>query len=533
LTLDVAYEQATVRRIGNTIGVAWTGHPLAQCGTATVTNTNEIRVTTSTVSEQGLHIDMGGGRFQPGKTAEPSGISEIEFTVNLGSSTDYVQITGGSSGDNIRIGALGANLNGDADADVLPNTVEAWAVSGAGGADRIGLQGGLGTGAPFVSGVGPATEVYLEGDSGNDLITGGPGRETFYGWGGNDSLKGGGGNDLMYGGTGADRLDGGPEGDGLYPGAGNDVVIGGGGRDAFGAESTSDGADDFRGGPGIDNASYFDRAATVRVDLDGNADDGGTGEHDNIRPDVENVDGGSGADRLVGNGLANSFSGWDGADRLVGGGGDDELVGDVGADNLSGGPGDDFLDAGSDPDVLNGGADDDLLTDGTGADTVNGGGGNDDVNQGSSANGSDVISGGGGQIDQVLYSSRVVAVNVSVNNSADDGAAGELDDVRSDVEVVVGGLGGDTLTGNGINNILVGGPNTDTITGAEGADRLFGEAGIDFLDGGLGFDYLDGGSENDTVIANDNARDEVDGGAGALDDCNTDAALDLVSGCEI
>jgi hypothetical protein len=78
LTVDVAYEQARVRRIGSAIGAEWTGHPLAQCGTATVTNTNEILVTTSTVSEQGLQIDLGGGRFQPGKTAEPTRRSTAE-----------------------------------------------------------------------------------------------------------------------------------------------------------------------------------------------------------------------------------------------------------------------------------------------------------------------------------------------------------------------------------------------------------------------------------------------------------------------
>ena len=533
LTMDVAFEQASVRRIGNAIGAEWTGHPLAQCGTATVTNTNEIRVTTSTVSEQGLGIDLGGGRFQPGKTAEPSGISEIEFTVNLGSSTDFVTIIGGSSGDNIRIGALGANLNGDADADVFPNTVEVWAVHGQGGGDRIGLQGGQGTGSPFVSGVGPVTEVYLEGDSGNDSITGGPGRETFYGGSGNDSLNGGGGNDLMYGDSGADRLNGGAEGDGLYPGNGNDLVIGGGGRDAFGSENTPDGADDFRGGPGADTASYTGRAGNVRVDVDGHADDGGVGEEDNIRPDVENLDGGAGADRLVGNGLANHLFGYGGADRLIGGGSEDELDGDVGADNLSGGSGDDSLSGGGDSDVLSGDADDDVLTDDAGADAVNGGGGNDSFIQGGSANGADVISGGGGQLDQVLYASRVIAVNVSVNNAADDGAAGELDNVQSDVEIVVGGSGGDILTGNGINNLLAGGAGNDTITGAEGADRLFGEAGLDFVDGGLGFDHLEGGLDNDHLVANDNARDEVDGGAGAGDDCDLDVLLDLFSGCEV
>jgi len=56
-----------------------------------------------------------------------------------------------------------------------------------------------------------------------------------------------------------------------------------------------------------------------------------------------------------------------------------------------------------------------------------------------------------------------------------------------------------TLTGNGLNNILVGGSAADTINGNEGNDVLVGNAGNDTLNGGSGNDLLIGGLGNDTL----------------------------------
>jgi serralysin len=74
---------------------------------------------------------------------------------------------------------------------------------------------------------------------------------------------------------------------------------------------------------------------------------------------IENVTGGSGADKLTGNDVANV---------LVGREGDDTLVGNAGADTLNGGAGKDVLQGGNDNDTLIGGAGQDTLTGGTGAD---------------------------------------------------------------------------------------------------------------------------------------------------------------------
>jgi hypothetical protein len=56
-----------------------------------------------------------------------------------------------------------------------------------------------------------------------------------------------------------------------------------------------------------------------------------------------------------------------------------------------------------------------------------------------------------------------------------------------------------TLTGDGLDNILVGGTGKDNLTGYEGNDVLVGGAGNDTLDGGAGRDLLIGGAGSDTL----------------------------------
>ena len=81
--LSATQDQAQVRRSGSAIGLR-TGSTFTACGAATVTNTNQIVVTATGPGLQSLVISLEGGRFQPGKTHEATGVSEIEFVVNLG-----------------------------------------------------------------------------------------------------------------------------------------------------------------------------------------------------------------------------------------------------------------------------------------------------------------------------------------------------------------------------------------------------------------------------------------------------------------
>ena len=62
---------------------------------------------------------------------------------------------------------------------------------------------------------------------------------------------------------------------------------------------------------------------------------------------IENAEGGSGDDVLIGNALDNTLTGGAGKDLLSGSVGNDKLFGGAGADRLSGGHGDDLLDGGA------------------------------------------------------------------------------------------------------------------------------------------------------------------------------------------
>ncbi|MEO1292591.1 MAG: calcium-binding protein [Pseudomonadota bacterium] len=100
------------------------------------------------------------------------------------------------------------------------------------------------------------------------------------------------------------------------------------------------------------------------------------------------IDGGSGADMLIGGDEDNDFLGGDDNDTLRGRGGDDDLEGGSGADTLRGHSGHDTLIGGSNGDDLRGGEGDDTLIGGGGGDTLAGGSDNDTLTGG---NGGDVF----------------------------------------------------------------------------------------------------------------------------------------------
>jgi Ca2+-binding RTX toxin-like protein len=152
------------------------------------------------------------------------------------------------------------------------------------------------------------------------------------------------------------------------------------------------------------------------------------------------------------------------------------------------------------PLTLNGGAGNDSLQGGRQVDAINGGDGDDVMAGGASG---DIFTGGPGG-DCADYGSTTTGVTVSLDDVADDGRPGEGDNVRSDVENIVGGYGNDTLTGSAAANYIQGGGGTDTIYGLGGADTLDGGTG-----GALpaaknnGNDVLWGGDGNDVLHASD------------------------------
>ena len=147
---------------------------------------------------------------------------------------------------------------------------------------------------------------------------------------------------------------------------------------------------------------------------------------------------------------------------------------------------------------------------------VYGGAGADLFNQGATATLSETIY-GGADIDTVSYALRTAAVTVTVGAGVNDGIALEVDDIKSDVEIVTGGTLGDTMTAASTVAVTFnGGPGDDTLIGDTAADTLNGDAGNDILRGKGGADILSGGDGNDSFDeeAAANGGDIFNGGAG-------------------
>ena len=194
-----------------------------------------------------------------------------------------------------------------------------------------------------------------------------------------------------------------------------------------------------------------------------------------------------------------------------------------------------------------------------------------------------MLLGGAGE-DLADYTSHAQPVALSLDGLANDGAAGEGENLGADIENLRGGSGDDTLTGDARDNVLDGGRGADTIAGGAGTDtadyssrqlnvrvdlsgspgddgeylegdtvgadvesavtgsgqdylignaaggRLAGGEGDDLLVDRGGEDVLDGGWGRDTIDSADGARDTVACGFGE-DDAWRDAADDL-DGCE-
>jgi Ca2+-binding RTX toxin-like protein len=121
------------------------------------------------------------------------------------------------------------------------------------------------------------------------------------------------------------------------------------------------------------------------------------------------------------------------------------------------------------------------VTGGAGADELHGGpaGAQTRFEMGSTADGADQVIGGAG-IDLVTYERRTAPLRLTEDGVADDGEAGEGDNIAPAVEILVGGAGADTLAGGPGPNSLSAGPGDDTVVARD--------AGTDQVDCGAGTD---------------------------------------------
>jgi len=191
------------------------------------------------------------------------------------------------------------------------------------------------------------------------------------------------------------------------------------------------------------------------------------------------------------------------------------------------------------PMKLFGGGANDLLVGGSAGDEYNGGIGNDTMLAGRDPGGSDVFAGNDGE-DFVDYAGRTAPITATLASGADDGEAGEYDNIDVSVENVRGGDGDDQLTGNASSNKIWGGAGNDVIIGGEGDDFLYGDDGDDQIQGQAGDDFIYGDAGND-VLAGGDGDDLLDGGDGvnSLDGGASDADIcirtpaDTAVACEL
>jgi hypothetical protein len=183
------------------------------------------------------------------------------------------------------------------------------------------------------------------------------------------------------------------------------------------------------GGVGFDTITYLGSSRAVTVRKNGVFDDGrpAFGDADNVGFDVERIDGSAFGDVLEGHSLNTGF------EVFQGGPGDDRISGNGGEDR--------FIERGE----------------GTGA---------------------DVISGGAGADDNVDYGfplfspQRERGVRVSLDGVADDGASGEGDNLRPDVEVFFLTRHADTFIGTGRREFVNADGGGDFVDGRGGADDI-------------------------------------------------------------
>ncbi len=204
---------------------------------------------------------------------------------------------------------------------------------------------------------------------------------------------------------------------------------------------------------------------------------------------LENYEGGSGVDLVLGNNVNNVIRGHNGDDEVYGQGGDDALFGGAGNDRLVGNEGNDTLTGGDGADILKGKDGNNALYGGTGDDRLFGSDTGNDSMLGEDGSdiliglgGIDLLNGGNGQ--DFLYGG--LGTDILIGGADDDRIRGNRDN-----DLMIGGTGSDSLFG---------GANADTLQGGDDKDYLLGESGNDRLDGGLGNDKLSGGSGTDVFV---------------------------------
>jgi Ca2+-binding RTX toxin-like protein len=334
-----------------------------------------------------------------------------------------------------------------------------------------------------------------------------------------ENLIGGSAGDQLRGNSVGNRIEGGGGNDILHGRAGDDVLVGGLGADAVNGEAGDDmligtyelnsGYDTLDGGANNDSVDFasFDKAIWVDLEWaevhtrDGADLTTGTWRQVADLVSIENVRTGAGADEIRGDGVANGVEGGAGADVIYGRGGNDTLYGGFGSRAAATG-----FDGN---DTINGDDGDDLIVVLWGNDVVHGGANNDTL--------SFVEVATGLTLDLAAGSTTYIEGGQTrdLNGNVIGGFEGFYRVTWDGIENLIGGVGGDTITGNGAANTLMGGYGDDVLNGGGGADTLYGgykdassrdgndviygDAGNDLITVRWGSDTIHGGADTDTL----------------------------------
>ena len=467
-------------------------------------------------------------------------------------------LIGGTGDDLLIAGSHTDSLYGGAGNDTL--------VAGSG---RDILDGGTGTNILYLANFGTSELVVLNGSSAGTAVISGLATDTLYNI---EVVVSGSGNNTLIADSGTDSLYGGAGNDSLFAGSGADLLDGGGGNNTLYLTNLTSG---------------------IKVALNGTA--AGTGIWGAVTDTLYNMEivvAGNGNNTLIADNNADSLYGGSGNDSIFAGSGVDTLDGGAGNntlylsnlasgvlvqlngtslgtaawgtttdalynfENVIAGNGNNTLIADNLTDTIFAGSGNDTLIAGNGADSLYAGAGNDSLFAGS---GADLLDGGTG--NNILYLTNLSSGVLVQLNSTGLGTAiwGTTTDKLYNMEIVVGGVGNDTLIADNA---------TDSLYGGSGDDSLFAGSGLDILDGGTGnntlyltnlangvkvalggtsagtaiygtitdtlynleyvvsgagadtliadnlTDYLNAGSGNDSLFAG-NGKDTLDGGAGA------------------
>lgn len=461
------------------------------------------------------------------------------------SPTVYSNKLYGEDGDDLLNAGKGTDLMSGGDGI---DTVQFNAVASA-----LNLATGVGTAGDAAGDTYSSIENVI-GSSQNDTITGSDAANRLQGEAGSDSLDGGEGNDTLDGGTGNDTLKGGGGNDtvtyetsfaavtvnlltlAVAGAAAGDVlnsienVFGGWGADSLTGNAAANvlrggsGKDTMDGGAGKDTADYSNSFGSIELTLKGAtlSDVKVFGSVEDSIRNFENASGGSGYDKLTGDGTANVLKGNSGDDTLKGAGGNDTLDGGTGLDVA------DYSDKTKQVVVtlnkstavtvkVNGVAEDSIKN----IENVFGGSVADKLTGDSLANrfigngGADTMDGGTG-IDTADYLASTKKIEVTLNTStfATVKINGVAEDKIKNIENVFGGLAADKLTGDGLANFLLGFNGNDTLSGGNGNDTLNGGTGKDSLTGGSGKDYFvfdlaPSAASVDTIVSFSSADDTI------------------------